>query len=193
MINIDQSPIGRTPRSNPATYVGLFAPVRELFSLVPEARMRGATSPAASRSTSRAGRCEACEGDGVLKIEMHFLPDVYVTCDVCGGQALQPRDAGDPLQGKQHRRGARHDRAPGPRFLRGRAGGAEKAADTLYDVGLGYLRLGQAATTLSGRRGAADQAVQGAVAPGDRPHRLPAGRADDRAALRRHQEAAVGC
>jgi excinuclease ABC subunit A len=148
VIDIDQSPIGRTPRSNPATYVGLFTPVRELFSLVPEARMRG-YAPGRFSFNVRGGRCEACEGDGVLKIEMHFLPDVYVTCDTCAGRRYnretleilyRGRTIADVLEMTVHQALEFFDAVP---QLREKLG-------TLYDVGLGYLRLGQSATTLSG-------------------------------------------
>ena len=96
VINIDQNPIGRTPRSNPATYTGLFTPIRELFSGVPEARMRG-YKPGRFSFNVKGGRCESCEGAGIIKIEMHFLPDVFITCDVCNGQTLQSRDTGDKI------------------------------------------------------------------------------------------------
>jgi excinuclease ABC subunit A len=147
-INIDQSPIGRTPRSNPATYVGLFTPVRELFSMVPEARMRG-YKPGRFSFNVKGGRCESCEGDGVLKIEMHFLPDVYVTCDVCGGQRYnretleilyKGRNIAEVLSMTVHQAREFYEAVP---QVRGKL-------QTLYDVGLGYIRLGQAATTLSG-------------------------------------------
>jgi excinuclease ABC subunit A len=147
-IDIDQSPIGRTPRSNPATYVGLFTPVRELFSLVPDARMRG-YKPGRFSFNVKGGRCESCEGDGVIKIEMHFLPDVYVTCEVCAGrrynrETLEVRYKGksiaDVLDMTVHQALEFYEAVPQVR----------EKLQTLYDVGLGYLRLGQAATTLSG-------------------------------------------
>jgi len=148
VIDIDQSPIGRTPRSNPATYVGLFAPVRERFALVPEARMRG-YGPGRFSFNVRGGRCEACEGAGVVKIEMHFLPDIYVTCDICRGHRYnretleilyKGRNIAEVLEMTVHQALEFFDAVPQVR---------EKLR-TLYDVGLGYVRLGQAATTLSG-------------------------------------------
>jgi excinuclease ABC subunit A len=148
VVSIDQSPIGRTPRSNPATYVGLFTPIRELFSLVPEARMRG-YKPGRFSFNVKGGRCEACEGDGVLKIEMHFLPDVYVTCDVCGSKRYnretleilyKGRTIAEVLEMTVHQALEFYDAVPQVR----------DKLQTLYDVGLGYLRLGQSATTLSG-------------------------------------------
>jgi len=148
VVNIDQSPIGRTPRSNPATYVGLFTPLRELFSMVPEARMRG-YKPGRFSFNVRGGRCEACEGDGVLKIEMHFLPDVYVTCDVCGAERYnretleilyKHKNIAEVLSMTVHQALEFYESVPQIRVK----------LQTLYDVGLGYIRLGQAATTLSG-------------------------------------------
>jgi excinuclease ABC subunit A len=148
VIDIDQSPIGRTPRSNPATYVGLFAQVRALFALVPEARVRG-YKPGRFSFNVRGGRCEACEGNGVMKIEMHFLPDVYVTCDVCRGRRYnretleilyKGRDIAQVLEMTVHQ--ALDFFSAVPQISR--------KLQTLYDVGLGYIRLGQAATTLSG-------------------------------------------
>jgi excinuclease ABC subunit A len=148
VIDIDQSPIGRTPRSNPATYVGLFTPIREMFSQVPESRARG-YKPGRFSFNVRGGRCEACEGDGVLKIEMHFLPDVYVTCDTCHGRRYnretqeilyKGRNIADVLDMTVHQ---------GLEFFQAVSQIREKL-QTLQDVGLGYIRLGQPATTLSG-------------------------------------------
>jgi excinuclease ABC subunit A len=148
VIDIDQSPIGRTPRSNPATYTGLFTPIRELFAEMPEAKLRG-YGPGRFSFNVKGGRCEACQGDGLVKIEMHFLPDVYVTCETCKGkrynrETLEVRFRGmsisevleltveDALANFENQ----------PRI-------AQKL-QTLNDVGLGYIHLGQSATTLSG-------------------------------------------
>ena len=148
VIDIDQSPIGRTPRSNPATYVGLFTPIRELFSRVPEARVRG-YRPGRFSFNVRGGRCESCEGGGVIKIEMHFLPDVYVTCDVCRSRRYnretleilyKGRSISEVLEMTVHQALGFFEAVP---KVRGKL-------QTLYDVGLGYIRLGQPATTLSG-------------------------------------------
>jgi len=148
VIDIDQSPIGRTPRSNPATYVGLFGPIRDLFALVPESRARG-YQPGRFSFNVKGGRCEACEGDGVIRIEMHFLPDVYVTCDVCRGRRYnretleilyKGKSIADVLEMTVHQALAFYEAVPAVR----------DKLQTLQDVGLGYIRLGQAATTLSG-------------------------------------------
>ena len=148
IIEIDQSPIGRTPRSNPATYVGLFTPIRELFAAVPEARVRG-YSPGRFSFNVKGGRCEHCKGDGILKIEMQFLPDVYVTCEVCKGkrynrEALEihykGRSIADVLEMTIEEALAFFSAVPNVRTK----------LQTLYDVGLGYVHLGQPATTLSG-------------------------------------------
>jgi excinuclease ABC subunit A len=148
VIDIDQSPIGRTPRSNPATYTGVFGPVRDLFTQLPESRMRG-YKPGRYSFNVKGGRCEACEGDGLIKIEMHFLPDVYVTCDVC--------------RGTRYNRETLDIRYKGKNIADVLSMTVEQALDffqaippvrtklqTLMDVGLGYITLGQSATTLSG-------------------------------------------
>lgn len=148
IIDIDQSPIGRTPRSNPATYTGLFDLVRDVFAQTPDAKMRGYTNGRFSFNV-KGGRCEACHGDGILKIEMHFLPDIYVPCEVCGGkrynrETLEVRYKGKTIADVLDMtvEEALHFFAPLPKLA--------KKLQTLYDVGLGYIRLGQPSTTLSG-------------------------------------------
>jgi excinuclease ABC subunit A len=148
VINVDQSPIGRTPRSNPATYTGVFTPIRELFAGVPSSRERG-YGPGRFSFNVKGGRCESCQGDGVIKVEMHFLPDVYVPCDVCHGHRYNRETLEVQYKGKnihdvlgmtvEH---AREFFAPVPVIAR--------KLQTLLDVGLGYITLGQSATTLSG-------------------------------------------
>ncbi|KFX79225.1 excinuclease ABC subunit UvrA [Ralstonia solanacearum] len=148
VINVDQSPIGRTPRSNPATYTGLFTPIRELYAGVPAAKERG-YDPGRFSFNVKGGRCEACQGDGVLKVEMHFLPDVYVPCDVCHGKRYNRETLEVLYKGKNITEvlemtveQAHEFFAPVPVVRR--------KLQTLLDVGLGYIRLGQSATTLSG-------------------------------------------
>ena len=148
VVDIDQSPIGRTPRSNPATYTGLFTPLRELYAQVPEARARG-YSPGRFSFNVRGGRCEACQGDGLIKVEMHFLPDVYVPCDVCQGkrynrETLEVRYKGHNI----------HDvlemTVEDALELFANVPSIARKLETLIDVGLSYIKLGQSATTLSG-------------------------------------------
>jgi excinuclease ABC subunit A len=148
VIDIDQSPIGRTPRSNPATYSGVFDHIRKLFARTPEAKVRGYL-PGRFSFNVKGGRCEACSGDGTLKIEMHFLPDVYVPCEVCGGARYNRDTLEVTLQGQEHRRGAQPADRGGARVLRAQPV-ISRHLETLVDVGLGYVRLGQPATTLSG-------------------------------------------
>ena len=148
MVSVDQTPIGRTPRSNPATYTGVFDHVRKLFAAAPEAKVRG-YQPGRFSFNVRGGRCESCAGDGTLKIEMHFLPDVYVPCEVCHGARynretlevlFKGKSIADVLQMScEEALGFFEKQPPIQRHLQ-----------TLCDVGLGYVRLGQAATTLSG-------------------------------------------
>ena len=149
VIHVDQSPIGRTPRSNPATYTGVFDHVRKLFASTPEAKMRGYLQGRFSFNV-KGGRCEACAGDGTIKIEMNFLPDVYVPVRGLPRGPLQPRDARGALQGQDHRRGPRHVDRGGAGLLRVRCPAISRHMKTLVEVGLGYVRLGQPATTLSG-------------------------------------------
>jgi excinuclease ABC subunit A len=148
VIDIDQSPIGRTPRSNPATYTGLFTPLRELFAAVPEARARGYDSGRFSFNV-KGGRCEACQGDGVLRVEMHFLADVYVPCDVCRGQRYNRETLEVRYRGKNIHEVLQMTVEDALRFFQAIPAIAGKL-QTLVDVGLAYLQLGQNATTLSG-------------------------------------------
>jgi excinuclease ABC subunit A len=148
IITVDQSPIGRTPRSNPATYTGLFTPIRELFAGVPEARARG-YDPGRFSFNIKGGRCEACQGDGMVKVEMHFLPDMYVPCEVCHGKRYNRETLEIRYRGKNIHEvlGLTVEQALGyfdavPAIAR--------RLQTLIDVGLSYIRLGQSATTLSG-------------------------------------------
>jgi excinuclease ABC subunit A len=152
VINVDQSPIGRTPRSNPATYTGLFTPIRELFAEVPAARERGYGAGRFSfnvAASSGGGRCEACEGDGVLKVEMHFLPDVYVPCDTCGGQRYNRETLEILYKGRNIHEVLDMTVEDAHSFFSAVPAIARKL-QALLDVGLGYIRLGQSATTLSG-------------------------------------------
>jgi excinuclease ABC subunit A len=148
VINIDQSPIGRTPRSNPATYTGLFTTLRELFALTQESKLRGYANGRFSFNV-KGGRCEACEGDGIVKIEMHFLPDVYVPCEVCKGQRYNRETLEVTYKGKNIAEILRMTVAEAQEFFANIPKVARKLT-TLADVGLGYIQLGQSATTLSG-------------------------------------------
>ena len=148
MIDIDQSPIGRTPRSNPATYTGAFTPIRDWFAGLPEAKARG-YQPGRFSFNVKGGRCEACQGDGVIKIEMHFLPDVYVTCDVCKGKRYdretlevryKDKSIADVLDMTVEEAAELFKAVPSIR----------DKMETLKRVGLGYVKVGQQATTLSG-------------------------------------------
>lgn len=147
-VDIDQSPIGRTPRSNPATYTGIFTPMRELFSATQEARSRG-YKPGRFSFNVKGGRCEACQGDGVIKVEMHFLPDVYVPCDVCKGKRYNRETLEIKYKDKNIHECLEMTVEDAREFFDAIPSIARKL-QTLIDVGLGYIRLGQAATTLSG-------------------------------------------
>src|SRR5512137_2695325 len=148
VINVDQSPIGRTPRSNPATYTGLFTPIRELFAEVPAARERG-YGPGRFSFNVAGGRCEACQGDGVIKVEMHFLPDVYVPCDVCAGARYNRETLEILYRGKNITEVLMLTVEDAHAYFSAVPSIARKL-QTLLDVGLGYITLGQSATTLSG-------------------------------------------
>ena len=148
VICIDQSPIGRTPRSNPATYTGLFQDIRSLFAMTPQAKARG-YSPGRFSFNVKGGRCEACEGDGVKKIEMHFLPDVYVTCDVCHGKRYNRETLECTYRDKNIADVLNMTVEEGLSFF-SELPRLRAKLQTLYDVGLSYLRIGQSSTTLSG-------------------------------------------
>jgi len=148
VVSVDQSPIGRTPRSNPATYTGLFTPIRELFAGVPEARSRGYDAGRFSFNV-KGGRCEACQGDGVTRVEMHFLADIYVPCDVCHGRRYNRETLEIRYKGKNIHEVLEMPIAEAAQFF-GAVPALARRLQTLIDVGLGYVRLGQSATTLSG-------------------------------------------
>jgi excinuclease ABC subunit A len=148
VIDIDQSPIGRTPRSNPATYTGVFTDVRDLFAQLPEAKVRG-YKPGRFSFNVKGGRCEACHGDGIIKIEMHFLPDVYVQCEICKGARFNRETLEVKYKGKNIAEVLDMTANQGARFFENIPRISNKL-ETLRDVGLGYIKLGQSATTLSG-------------------------------------------
>ncbi|MDQ3230037.1 MAG: excinuclease ABC subunit UvrA, partial [Pseudomonadota bacterium] len=148
VVDIDQSPIGRTPRSNPATYTGLFTPLRELFAQVPESRARG-YAPGRFSFNVRGGRCEACQGDGLIKVEMHFLPDVYVACDVCKGKRYN-RETLEILYKGYNIHNVLDMTVEDALKLFEPVPSIARKLETLLDVGLSYIKLGQPATTLSG-------------------------------------------
>ncbi|HTS54062.1 MAG TPA: excinuclease ABC subunit UvrA, partial [Burkholderiales bacterium] len=148
VVDIDQSPIGRTPRSNPATYTGAFTPIRDWFAGLPEAKARG-YAPGRFSFNVKGGRCEACQGDGVLKVEMHFLPDIYVPCDVCHGRRYNRETLEIQYKGRNIHQVLEMTVEQAHQFF-GAVPAIERKLHTLIDVGLGYIKLGQSATTLSG-------------------------------------------
>ncbi len=157
VIHVDQSPIGRTPRSNPATYTGLFTHIRELFAQLPEARMRG-YGPGRFSFNVKGGRCEACEGDGIIRIEMHFLPDVYVTCEVCGGKRYNRDTLEIQYKGKSISEVLNMTVLDGIEFMGSVPPIRQKPRDAARRSGLDYIHLWAVGDDAVGRRGAAHQA-----------------------------------
>ena len=148
IIEVDQSPIGRTPRSNPATYTGVFSNIRDLFSQLPESKMRG-YKPGRFSFNVKGGRCEACRGDGIKKIEMHFLPDVYVECEICKGKRFTEQTLEVNFKDKNISEILDLPVVDALKIFEN-IPKTKKIFQTLNDVGLGYIKLGQSATTLSG-------------------------------------------
>ncbi len=188
VIDIDQSPIGRTPRSNPATYTGVFDHIRKLFAQVPEARIRG-FQPGRFSFNVRGGRCENCAGDGQIKIEMHFLPDVYVTCEVCKGRRYNRETLEVKYKGRSISDVLEMSVEEALEFFRN-IPPIHRHMQTLSDVGSGLHQAGTAGSHALGRRSAAHQALVRAAQAGHRQHHLRPGRTDDRSALRGHPQAA---
>ncbi len=187
VVHVDQSPIGRTPRSNPATYTGVFDHIRKLFASAPESKLRG-YQPGRFSFNIKGGRCEACAGDGTLKIEMNFLPDVYVPCEVCHGARYNRETLEVHFKGKTIAEVLDMPIEEAADFFAA-VPAISRFMTTLTEVGLGYVRLGQPATTLSGG-GPAREAGLGAAAALQRPHGLRPRRAHDGSALRGHPQAA---
>ena len=188
VIDIDQRPIGRTPRSNPATYTGAFTPIRDWFAGLPEAKARG-YKPGRFSFNVKGGRCEACQGDGVIKIEMHFLPDVYVTCETCHGARYNRETLEIKFKGKSIADVLDMTVEDAQEFFKAVPSIREKM-DALVRVGLGYIKVGQQATTLSGGEAQRVKLSKELAKALHRPHALYPRRADHRAAFRGCPQAA---
>ena len=181
VIDIDQSPIGRTPRSNPATYTGAFTPIRDWFAELPEAKTRG-YKPGRFSFNVKGGRCEACQGDGVIKIEMHFLPDVYVTCDVCKGKRYNRETLEIKFKGKSIADVLDMTVEEAADLFKAVPRSAT-SCETLTRVGLGYIKVGQQATTLSGGEAQRIKLSKELSQARHRAHALHSRRADHRACI----------